>query len=631
MTRSVNFQRHGRIIAALAYVLLGIGVFQPAAAQPVHGIAMYGAPALPPGYTALPYANPEASQGGRVTTGNVGGYDSLNPFAPKGTPPWQLRSFAYESLLGRSWDEPFTLYGLLAETVETDENRTWVEFTLNPKAAFSDGSPVTAEDVIWSFEALGTRGHLRYRDFWTRIARIEQTGPGKVRLDFKTDDGPPDRDLALLAGLRPILKKSQWENRVFEDGAIDDIPIGTAPYVVDSYQLDRRVTLRRNPDYWGNDLPFRRGTNNFDEIRIDFYGDDAVMKEAFKAGEISYIREFNAERWEELASLPAVKRGDIIRSEIPNGQPSGISGFVMNTRHAPLDDWRVREALIAAFNFEYINDTLTGGRQPRITSYYSNSELGMRPGPAQGAVQALLAPYADTLLPGTLEGYTLPASDGSKRNRANIRAAADLLADAGWTVQDGVLKNAEGQPLVLTVLLQQDALVQQATAMMDIYARALERLGITLQVQSVDKAQYTVREANYDFDLTFMRRSLSLSPGNEQYFYWGAKGADQPGSRNLMGMNSPAAEGMIHAMLAAKTHEDFVSAVRALDRVLISGRYVIPIHQYSVGRIAHDARLTYPVDNLPLYGDGVGFLPEVWWMANDDLPRTGETGAAPKQ
>ncbi|MCQ0092957.1 extracellular solute-binding protein [Roseovarius sp. M141] len=592
---------------------------------------MYGAPALPPGYTALPYANPEASQGGRVTTGNVGGYDSLNPFAPKGTPPWQLRSFAYESLLGRSWDEPFTLYGLLAETVETDENRTWVEFTLNPKAAFSDGSPVTAEDVIWSFEALGTRGHLRYRDFWTRIARIEQTGPGKVRLDFKTDDGPPDRDLALLAGLRPILKKSQWENRVFEDGAIDDIPIGTAPYVVDSYQLDRRVTLRRNPDYWGNDLPFRRGTNNFDEIRIDFYGDDAVMKEAFKAGEISYIREFNAERWEELASLPAVKRGDIIRSEIPNGQPSGISGFVMNTRHAPLDDWRVREALIAAFNFEYINDTLTGGRQPRITSYYSNSELGMRPGPAQGAVQALLAPYADTLLPGTLEGYTLPASDGSKRNRANIRAAADLLADAGWTVQDGVLKNAEGQPLVLTVLLQQDALVQQATAMMDIYARALERLGITLQVQSVDKAQYTVREANYDFDLTFMRRSLSLSPGNEQYFYWGAKGADQPGSRNLMGMNSPAAEGMIHAMLAAKTHEDFVSAVRALDRVLISGRYVIPIHQYSVGRIAHDARLTYPVDNLPLYGDGVGFLPEVWWMANDDLPRTGETGAAPKQ
>ncbi len=616
--RSHRFPLFGRLFAALAVVSLGLGAAGDAAAQPQHGIAMYGDPALPPGYTALPYANPDAPKGGRVTTGNVGGFDSLNPFAPKGTPPWQLRFFAYESLLGRSWDEPFTLYGLLAEAIETDESRAWVEFTLNPAAQFSDGSPVTAEDVIWSFETLGTRGHLRYRDFWSRIASIKQTGPGKVRLDFDTSDGPPDRDLVLLAGLRPILKKAQWEGKTFEDGAIEDVPLGSAPYVVDSYQIDRQVILRRNPDYWGADLAFRRGTGNFDEIRIDFYGDDSVMKEAFKAGEISYIREFNAERWEEMANLPAIRRGDIKRSEIPNGQPSGISGFVMNTRNAPLDDWRVRQALIDAFNFEFINDTLTGGRQPRITSYFSSSELGMRPGPATDDVRNLLAPFADTLLPGTLEGYALPVSDGSKRNRANIRAAADLLNDAGWTVQDGVLRNADGAPLELTVLLQQDALVQQATAMMDIYARALDRLGITLKVESVDKAQYTVREANYDFDLTYIRRSLSLSPGTEQYFYWGAKGADQPGSRNLMGMDSPAAEGMIHAMLAATSHEDFVTAVRALDRVLISGRYVIPIHQYSVGRIAHDARLHYPEDRLPLYGDGVGFLPEVWWMADEE-------------
>jgi len=601
-------------LAAMALVCMGFG---PAGAQPRHAIAMYGAPALGPDYTALPYANPEAPKGGRVTTANVGGFDSLNPFAPKGAPPWQLRALAYESLLGRSWDEPFTLYGLLAETVEVDAARTWVEFTLNPAAAFSDSSPVTAEDVIWSFETLGTRGHLRYRDFWTRISDISSPGPGKIRIEFDTSDGAPDRDLVMLAGLRPILKKSQWEDRVFEDGAIDDIPIGTAPYAVDSYQVGRQVILKRNPDYWGKDLPFRRGTNNFDEIRIDFYGDDAVMKEAFKAGEISYIREFNAERWEELATLPAVERGDIVRSVIPSGQPSGISGFVMNTRNPPLDDWRVRQALIDAFNFEYINDTLTGGRQPRITSYFSGSELAMRPGPAPEGEAALLAPFAGSLLPGTLEGYVLPASDGSKRNRDNIRAAADLLAEAGWQVEGGVLQKG-GRPMVLTVVLQQDALVQQATAMMDIYARALDRLGITLDVQSVDSAQYTVREANYDFDLTYIRRSLSLSPGAEQYFYWGAAGADQPGSRNLMGMNSPAAEAMIRAMLAATEHDDFVTAVRALDRVLISGRYVIPIHQYSEGRIAHDARLTYPEGRLPLYGDGVGFLPEVWWMAEDE-------------
>jgi len=287
---------------------------------------------------------------------------------------------------------------------------------------------------------------------------------------------------------------------------------------------------------------------------------------------------------------------------------------VMNTRRVPLDDWRVREALITAFNFEYINDTLTGGRQPRITSYFSGSELAMRPGPAQGRVRELLAPFSDTLLPGTLEGYALPEGDGTARNRAGLRRARALLEEAGWHVAQGRLVNAEGQPLELSVLLQQDGLLAQAGAMMDIYARALERLGIRLRVETVDKAQYAEREAQFDFDLTMMRRALSLSPGNEQYFYWGAEHAATPGSRNLMGMKSPAAEAMIHAMLTAKTRAAFVAATRALDRVLTAGRYVIPIHQYTVGRIAHRADLAYPVEHLPIYGDGIHFLPEVWWQ-----------------
>jgi peptide/nickel transport system substrate-binding protein len=294
-----------------------------------------------------------------------------------------------------------------------------------------------------------------------------------------------------------------------------------------------------------------------------------------------------------------------------------MTGFVMNTRRPPLDDWRVRDALLHAFNFEYINDTLTGGRQPRITSYFSGSELGMRPGPAEGRVRDLLAPFADALPPGALAGYTLPESDGSKRNRRNLRKAMRLLNEAGWTVQDGKLRNDRGRPLELTVLLQQDALLQQATAIMDIYARALERLGIKLVVQSIDKAQYAERERNYDFDLTFFRRSLSLSPGNEQMYYWGSDGVDQPGSRNLMGMDSPAAEAMIRAMLNSRTRADFVAATRALDRVLTSGRYVIPIHSYAVGRIAHLKELKYPEDRLPIYGDGIHFLPEVWWYEAD--------------
>jgi peptide/nickel transport system substrate-binding protein len=571
---------------------------------------MYGAPALPPDFVSLPYANPDAPKGGRVVTGNVGGFDSLNPFILRGTPPWQLADLTHETLMGRSWDEPFSLYGLLAESVETDEARRWVEFTLRPEARFSDGSPVTVEDVIWSYETLGTQGHPRYRSFWAKVAAIAQTGPRSLRLTFAEED----RELALLAGLRPILQKSQWQGRDITEAAIDDIPLGTGPYVVADYEVNRHVTLKRSPDYWGRDLPLRRGTNNFDEIRIEFYGDDTVLKEAFKAGLVSYVREFNAEAWASQYDFPAVQRGEITLSEIPHGKPSGMTGFVMNTRRAPLDDWRVREALITAFNFEYINDTLTGGRQPRITSYFSGSELGMDHGPATGQVRDLLEPYADTLLPGTLEGYSLPVGDGTARNRTNLRRAAALLQEAGWQVENGQLVNAAGQPLTLTVLLQQDGLMAQASAMMDIYARALERLGITLKIEMTDKAQYAEREANFDFDLTMMRRSLSLSPGNEQMFYWGAQYADQPGSRNLMGMKSPAAEAMIHAMLTARDRDAFVAATRALDRVLTAGRYVIPIHQYSVGRIAHKSQLKYPEDRLPIYGDGIGFLPEVWWF-----------------
>jgi peptide/nickel transport system substrate-binding protein len=516
--------------------------------------------------------------------------------------------------MGRSWDEPFTLYGLLAESVETDEARTWVEFTLRDEARFSDGSSVTVEDVIWSFETLGTKGHPRYRAFWSKVARIAQTGPRSVRLEFTEGD----RELALLAGLRPILQKAQWQGRDIAEAGIDDIPIGTAPYVVEDYEVNRHVTLRRNPDYWGRDLPFRRGTNNFDEIRIEFFGDDTVLKEAFKAGIISYVREFNAEAWAEEYDFPAVERGEIVKSEIPHQKPSGMTGFVMNTRRAPLDDWRVREALITAFNFEYINDTLTGGRQPRITSYFSNSELGMDHGPATGRVRALLEPYAETLLPGTLEGYSLPQGDGTARNRTGLRRAMQLLSEAGWRVEDGRLVNAQGAPLRLTVLLQQDGLIAQASAMMDIYARALARLGITLNVETVDKAQYAEREAQYDFDLTMIRRSLSLSPGNEQMYYWGSEGVDDPGSRNLMGMRSQAAEAMIRTMLGARDRDAFVAATRALDRILTAGRYVIPIHQYSVGRIAHKAQLKYPENKLPIYGDGIGFLPEVWWFEAEE-------------
>ena len=501
-----EFFRHARLcVAGITLALMA----STAHAEPAHGIAMYGDPALPPDFVSLPYANPDAPKGGEVVTGNVGTFDTLNPFTLKGEAPWQLRFLTHESLMGRSYDEPFTLYGLLAESVETGPNREWVEFTLREEARFSDGTPVTVEDVIWSYKTIGEEGHPRYRSFWSQVGEIEATGPRSVRLTFTTED----RELALLAGLRPILKKSQWDDLDFAAARLEDVPIGSGPYIVDSYEIGRHVTLRRNPDYWGADVPFRRGTSNFDEIRIEYYGDNTVLQEAFKAQALSYLREFNAERWATQYDFPAVESGEIVLTEIPHNKPSGITGFVFNTRRPPLDDWRVREALILAFNFEYVNDTLTGGRQPRITSYFSNSELAMQQGPAEGRVRELLEPFADTLPPGTLEGYTLPESDGTKRNRGNIRKAMKLLNDAGWTVDQGVLKNAEGRPLVLRVLLRQDALLSQVQTYMEIYKQALERLGIGLQIETIDNAQYLAREGTYDFDITFMRRDLSLSPG----------------------------------------------------------------------------------------------------------------------
>ncbi|MEL0435507.1 extracellular solute-binding protein [Phycobacter sp. K97] len=577
-----------------------------ASAESAHAIAMYGKPALEADFESLPYVNPDALKGGRLVVGNTGGFDTLNPFSQKGTPPWQLRFWSYESLMGRSWDEPFTLYGLLAESLEVPDDRSWVEFTLRPEARFSDGSPVTIEDVIWSYETLGTKGHLRYRGFWSKVERIEQTGPRSVKLTFNTED----RELALIAGLRPILKKDQWAGKDFAASGLTEAPIGSGAYVVSDFEPGRFVTLTRNPDYWGADLPFRRGTQNFDELRIDFFGDETVLFEAFKAGELSAYREFNPEKWQSAYDFPAVRRGDVVKTEIPHQRPSGITGLAINTRRAPLNDWRVREALLLAFNFEYINGTVTGGLQPRISSYFSNSALAMQPGPATGKVRALLEPYRADLLPGALEGYALPQSDGTSRNRKNLRRAVALLAEAGWQVQDGVLKNADGRSLELSVLLRQgDA---QMKTVVELYGRALDRLGIRLTPELVDNAQYVMRQNAFDFDLTRIRRELSLSPGNEQRLYWGKAGVNQPGSRNLMGIDSPAVEAMIDHLLTAQSAEDFTAAVRSLDRVLISGRYVIPIWQYDRGRIAHVKALRHP-EKSPIYGDRSDYFPDVWW------------------
>jgi len=583
------------------------------AAAPAHGIAMYGQPALPPGFDRLPYANPEAPDGGVIRLGASGGFDSLKPWVLKGTPAEGVASLVAETLMMRSIDEPFSLYGLLAESVETDPDRSWVAFTLRPEARFSDGTPVTVEDVIWSYETLGIKGHPRYQTAWKKVARVEQTSERTVRFTFNA----PDRELALLMGMRPILKKAQWEGKDFSASSLE-APVGSGPYVVDAVDPGRSITFRRNPDWWGRDLPVNRGLWNFDTVRWDYFADSNAMFEAFKAGEIDIWREQNAARWARDFNFPAVTQGKVVKAEIPHQRPSGIVGLVMNSRNPLFADWRVRQAMIEAFNYRFINQTLSGGVDPRITSYFSNSSLAARPGPADGGVAELLAPYAANLVPGTLEGITLPEGADRPLDRKGARAAMKLLEEAGWTVQDGILVNAEGRPFAFEILLTQSGTSMRSSSevqqIVDIYLESLRALGMQVTVTMLDSAQYIERTNNYRFDMTWYERALSLSPGNEQMLYWGAAGVTEPGTRNWMGMDSPAAEAMIAAMVGATDAEEFTAATRALDRVLIAGRHVIPLGFPPVSRLAHDAGLTYP-DRLPIYGDWPGWMPDVWWRS----------------
>ncbi|WP_417267560.1 extracellular solute-binding protein [Celeribacter baekdonensis] len=575
-------------------------------AAPQTGLAMYGDPELPADFTALPYVNADAPKGGAIITGEGGSFDSLNPFIRKGKAPWQLRYLMAESLMGQAYSEPFTLYCLLCETVETDTDRTWVEFTLRDTAKFSDGTPVTVEDVMWSYETLGTQGHGRYAALWGQIESMEQTGERSVKFTFNT----PNRELALLTAIRPILKKAYWDDKEFTQSGFDNIPVSSAPYVITDVQPGMFVELTRNPDYWGKDVPFMRGQANLDTIRLEYFADASLVIEAFKAGTLNAHREFNIQTWQDQYDFPAVTRGDVIKSVIPHQRPTGMTGFAMNTRQPQFADWRVRQAMIEAFNFDYINEAQTESQQTRITSYFSNSPLGMRPGPAEGRVAEILAPYTDQLLPGTLEGYDLPETSGRELDRGAIRRAIGLMEQAGWTIQDGQMKNAAGKPFAFEIVLKVGD--DENQSIIDTYTQMLLHLGITPKISVVDSAQYTQRMETFDFGMTPVRYGLSLSPGNEQYAYFGQAAADTPGSRNIAGVSDPVVDAMIGKMLDAENREDSLAATRALDRVLMAGRYAIPLYAWNDSFDAHVKELKYP-DTLPLYGDWIMWREMTWY------------------
>ncbi|MEM9049317.1 MAG: extracellular solute-binding protein [Pseudomonadota bacterium] len=579
-------------------VLAGVVV-----AAPRHAISMYGEPDLPPNFAHLPYVVPDAPKGGRIVLGETGGFDSLNPFILKGTAPWGMRAHVFESLMGRSWDEPFTLYGLLAESIETPPDRSWVAFTLREEARFSDGSPVTVEDVIFSHEVLSKKGLPGFRTTGAKVARLVRTGPRSLRFDFAT----PDRELPLIIGLRPVLKQADWAGLDFAASSLRP-PIGSGPYIVADFEAGRFIEFRRNPDYWARDLPLMRGQANLDILRYEFFRNAEARFEAFRAGIVMVAREGDPARWETAYDFPAAREGRIVQARVPHGRPTGMNGLVFNTRRPIFADWRVREALLLAFNFEWINARLNGGAFPRIASYFSNSPLGMAPGPAEGRVAALLAPFSGRLLPGVMEGYALPVGMRDGSNRRNLRRAVGLLRDAGWQVVDGVLRDAEGAPFRFEIMLRPI----DSEAVANIFANSLARLGIVADIRIVDAAQHSARRSTYDFDMMINAWALSLSPGNEQAFYWGSEGRQLEGTRNYMGAQDPAIDAMIDTLLRAEDRATFVAAARALDRLLTAGRYVIPLWYAPESWIAHDARLSFPA-RTPLYGDWIGFMPDIWW------------------
>ena len=566
---------------------------------------MHGSPALPPDFVALPQANPDAPKGGRIVMGEVGGFDSLNPFTTLGRAPAWVSPLTVETLMGRAWDEPFTVYGLLAESVTTNDSRTFVEFTLRESARFADGSPVTVDDVLWSFDALA-EAHPRYAAAHGKVAKAWATGPRTVRFEFSE----PDRELPLILGLRPVLSRKDWEGRDLKASAMR-APLGSGPYEVATVDPGRSITFRKRANWWARDLPLMRGLHNFDEVKIEYFADASVMFEAFKAGAIMTFREGQAGRWMTGYDFPRVTSGEVVKSEIPHGRPAMMTGLAMNTRRPQFADWRVRQALIDSFNYEFINTTINGGTEPRARSWFWNSDLAMGEGAADAAVRSLLAPFAATLPPDALDDLSLPVADGSEANRAGLRRAARLLEEAGWTVSAGRRQNASGEQMAFEILVPIGG--SEMRAVVTIWTRALERLGIAARLVAVDDAQMNARLRDYDFDITPITRANSLSPGNEQLLYWGRAGVTQPGTRNIAGVDSPAVEAMIAAMLAAKAPEDFRTAVRALDRALMAGRYVIPMWFADRSRLAHDRRLHHAADRLPVYGDAAGFLPDVWW------------------
>ena len=570
-------------------------------AEPAHGIAMHGSPQLQRGFTHFSNVNPDAPKGGRLTLGQLGSFDSLNPLIIKGVSAVGVREYVYEALMVRGPDEPFSLYGHIAQTIDVPADRRSVTFELNPQARFSDGHPITPEDVVFSWSLLKEKGQPFHRSYYKNVASADITGPRSVMFTFAEDN----REMPLIMGLMPVLPKHLISTDTFERTGFEP-PVGSGPYLVSEVDAGKRVTFRRNPDWWARDLPSARGRYNFDEIRYEYFRDTTSMFEAFKTGSLDLREEDSPDRWATGYDFPAATDGRVTKHAFDIGTPAGMSGFALNTRRPPFADQRVRRALILLFDFEWINRSLYHSLYTRTGSFFERSVLSSYGRPADARERELLAPFPAAVTPSILDGsWHLPQSDGSGFNREQARIAVGLLREAGYELRDGRMVEAKsGRPFAFEALARS----RGQERLMLAYAETLKKVGIALTIRQVDDAQYWLRLKTFDFDMIQWNWSASLSPGNEQVNRWSSAAADIQGSLNYPGVKNAAADTMMDALLQAESRESFEAAVRAFDRVLLSGNYVIPTFHLKQQWVA-----TWPTLALPGTTALTGYSIDTWW------------------
>ncbi|MDM7323080.1 MAG: extracellular solute-binding protein [Gammaproteobacteria bacterium] len=590
------------LLQSLAAALLWVLLMMPSQAAPA--LALGYTPVYPPGFTHFHYVNPEAPKGGELLMSAFGSFDSLNPFLLKGLPAAGLSLLVFESLLEKSLDEPFSMYGLLAEDVDLAEDGLSVTFRLRPQARFSDGTPVTAQDVKFSFDTLrSTPAHPMYRFYWADVERAEVLDVRTVRFVFKRTNP----ELHLILGEMPVLSE-RWVNGRSFDQLARVVPVGSGPYVVESFAWGKQIRYRRNPDYWAQDLPVRRGMFNFDRISFKYYKDRTVSLEAFKAGEFEFFYENHSKRWARDHEGPRYASGEIIKTTIPHHNNAGMQGIVFNTRRALFQDRRVREALGLAMDFEWSNRNLFYGQYTRCDSYFSNSELAAQ-GLPQGEELALLEPYRDQLPPEVFtHEFKPPVAGDAAKLRDNLIRAKHLLEEAGWRVRDGVLVNAEGRPFRFEILLGQKGFER----VMAPYVYNLRKLGIQADYRTIDAALYQRRVDTFDFDAVIEVFGQSQSPGNELFNMFHSQSADREGSNNYMGVKDPVVDALVEKIVYAKDRQSLVTAAHALDRVLLWGHYLVPNWYIGVHRIAYWDKFGRPAV-LPLYFEAEPWVLKTWW------------------